>query len=259
MLVACVALFLASAASHAAIVYTQPPRDTGGLIQSSWWDPDGSDWDMFCWDAFLLSSPATITEIHWRGGFAYGGSYGGPVVGFTIALYPSIAAGTEPDVVHPPLFEYFVAGDAGQTAVGTFGGTAMYDYQFVLPAPFEAAADTRYWVQLYAWQHGVPEWGVAAGTGGDGSHYRHLSEYMFQFAPGDFAMTLLGPGPERGDLNCDGVLNVFDIDPFVLALSDPAGYEAAQPDCDGMLADINADGAVNAFDIDPFVALLAGG
>jgi hypothetical protein len=59
-----------------------------------------------------------------------------------------------------------------------------------------------------------------------------------------------------GDLNCDGVLNAFDIDPFVLALTDPAGYAAAWPNCDRMLADINGDGVVNAFDIDAFVALI---
>ncbi len=59
-----------------------------------------------------------------------------------------------------------------------------------------------------------------------------------------------------GDMNCDGSLNAFDIDPFVLALTDPAGYAAAYPDCDIARADINEDGVVNAFDIDPFVGLL---
>ena len=62
-----------------------------------------------------------------------------------------------------------------------------------------------------------------------------------------------------GDLNCDGELNAFDIDPFVLALTDPTGYAVAWPDCDRMLADCNGDGVVNAFDIDPFVELLTGG
>jgi YVTN family beta-propeller protein len=61
-----------------------------------------------------------------------------------------------------------------------------------------------------------------------------------------------------GDLNCDGVVNGFDIDPFVLALADPAAYAAAYPDCDRLLADINGDGVVNGFDIDPFVLLLTG-
>jgi hypothetical protein len=65
-----------------------------------------------------------------------------------------------------------------------------------------------------------------------------------------------------GDLNCDGLVNAFDIDPFVLALTSSgqeppfAGYFAAYPGCNPMLADCNADGLVNAFDIDPFVQLL---
>jgi hypothetical protein len=66
----------------------------------------------------------------------------------------------------------------------------------------------------------------------------------------------LGP---RGDLNCDGAINNFDIDPFVLALTNPSGYAAAYPACDLYNADINCDGAVNNFDIDPFVQCLTGG
>ena len=40
------------------------------------------------------------------------------------------------------------------------------------------------------------------------------------------------------------------------ASPDPEGYQAAYPDCDRMLADLNADGVVNAFDIEPFIDLL---
>ena len=73
---------------------------------------------------------------------------------------------------------------------------------------------------------------------------------------------LEGPQYGLGDLNCDNAVNVFDIDPFVLALTSGAGFEAyyaVYPDCDAMLADANGDGAVNVFDIDPFVELLVGG
>ena len=66
-------------------------------------------------------------------------------------------------------------------------------------------------------------------------------------------------GPSLGDLNCDGSVNAFDIDPFVLALTDPVGYQAAWPNCNINNADCNGDGEVNAFDIDPFVELLTGG
>jgi hypothetical protein len=79
---------------------------------------------------------------------------------------------------------------------------------------------------------------------------------------GDPSLRVFGTaGPQHlpGDLNCDGAVNAFDIDPFVLALTDPAGYAAAHADCNIELADTNGDGVVNAFDIDPFVRLLTGG
>ena len=65
-------------------------------------------------------------------------------------------------------------------------------------------------------------------------------------------------GGTIGDLNCDGSVNFFDIDAFVLAITDPVAYGAAYPDCDIMLADCNGDGEVNFFDIDAFVALITG-
>ncbi len=61
-----------------------------------------------------------------------------------------------------------------------------------------------------------------------------------------------------GDLNCDTVVDFGDINPFVLALSDPAGYANAYPTCDIDLADINGDGNVDFGDINPFIALLTG-
>ncbi|MBK8913447.1 MAG: hypothetical protein IPM64_02400 [Phycisphaerales bacterium] len=59
-----------------------------------------------------------------------------------------------------------------------------------------------------------------------------------------------------GDVNCDGQLDHFDIDPFVLALVDAPAYSAAYPDCPLSNRDIDADGALTNFDIDPFVTLL---
>ncbi len=61
-----------------------------------------------------------------------------------------------------------------------------------------------------------------------------------------------------GDLNCDGALDGADIDPFFLALSDPAAWQAAFPDCNILNGDVNRDGAVDAGDIDAFFALLGG-
>jgi hypothetical protein len=61
-----------------------------------------------------------------------------------------------------------------------------------------------------------------------------------------------------GDMNCDGAVNLQDINPFTLALANPVAYATAFPDCDLMNGDINDDGAVDLGDINPFVQLLAG-
>ena len=62
-----------------------------------------------------------------------------------------------------------------------------------------------------------------------------------------------------GDLNCDSSINSLDIDPFVLALTDPVGYTLDHSECDYYRADCNEDGSINSLDIDPFVDLLTGG
>ena len=61
-----------------------------------------------------------------------------------------------------------------------------------------------------------------------------------------------------GDTNCDGVVDLADVNPFVLALTSQVAYEAALPGCPFVNADCNADGVVNFADINPFVALLRG-
>ena len=66
----------------------------------------------------------------------------------------------------------------------------------------------------------------------------------------------LAPRFDPGDVNCDGEVNAFDIEPFLTALFDPEGYAAQYPDCDISYADINGDGSIDAFDIEPFLAIL---
>jgi probable HAF family extracellular repeat protein len=67
------------------------------------------------------------------------------------------------------------------------------------------------------------------------------------------------PGVTKADANCDGVVNTFDIDAFVLAVTDGFNYWLQYPDCNWLCAcDINCDGYVNSFDVDPFVRCLLG-
>jgi len=63
----------------------------------------------------------------------------------------------------------------------------------------------------------------------------------------------------KGDLNCDSLVDFGDINPFVLALSNPAQYKITYPGCFIENGDINMDGATDFGDINPFVAILSGG
>ncbi|MFO0974225.1 MAG: hypothetical protein U1A27_12420 [Phycisphaerae bacterium] len=186
----------ASVAANAAVVYEQPHNGSGTCYLSSWIDPDGTPNDQWAWDSFRLSSATAITEIRWRGGFdplAFGA--GGPVVKFRVQFWSSINGDSQPDVgsyyTPNPLAQYTLNGNANQTAAGTFGGVALYDYHVTLPSAFQAAANTTYWVQIESWQHGTfPDWCWSAGSGGNGTHFRRL-EYSFQTVPGDTAFALV--------------------------------------------------------------------
>jgi hypothetical protein len=181
-------------ASQAVIVYSQPPDPAGGLLHSSLRDPDGSDTDQWAWDGFTIGWTQVITEVQWRGAYdpARLGS-GGPVNDFTVDIYASIPSGTEPDLSQPPLVHYAVGGNANETPAAVLGGVQTYDYHFVLPAPFQAAAQTKYWLQIEAYQSGAPDWALAKATGGDGQYFR-FDGYYHQLTSGDAAFTLLAPG-----------------------------------------------------------------
>ena len=184
-------------------MYSQPIDPGGRLLLSSWRDPDGSDFDQYVWDDFTLQSDRTITEIKWFGVYdPLRLGAGGPVLDFSVSIYPSIAVGTEPHVAGPPLVEYQTGGNAGETSIGLVGVHTVYAYIFSLPTPFTASAGVKYWVQIEAIQHGsTPDWCLAAGSGGDGRHYLRGAgaggDTMYRSVPGDAAFTLLGPISDR--------------------------------------------------------------
>ena len=69
-----------------------------------------------------------------------------------------------------------------------------------------------------------------------------------QINSGNVVLTMTGAGVLLGDVNQDGVVDFFDISPFIALLS--SGEYLAE-------ADVNEDGSVNFFDISPFIALLS--
>jgi hypothetical protein len=63
-----------------------------------------------------------------------------------------------------------------------------------------------------------------------------------------------------GDIDCDGQINLTDINPMVLYLSNFSAWQATYPACSPANGDINSDGTYGqgSFeDINPFVALLS--
>ena len=179
--------------AHAGVVYTQPPAG-GGMLPSAWWSPNGSDYDQYAWDNFSITSNAPITEVKWRGGFGYG-SPTSSITGFTITFYSSIVGGSQPNIATaPPLATYTVSGNPGQTSAGTVGGYPMYDYDYVLPTPFQVTAGTVYWIQIEAAQTGIPDWCLAGGAGGNGVYFKqfaYVGDKYFLLGSGDAAFTLL--------------------------------------------------------------------
>lgn len=61
-----------------------------------------------------------------------------------------------------------------------------------------------------------------------------------------------------GDLNCDLVVDNFDIDAFIVALLNPEFYGLLYPECNIWAADCDGNGYIDNFDIDPFVRLVTG-
>lgn len=193
-----VVLFSTALASplHAAVVYSQPHNGSGALYQSA---VNGTDYDQLTWDMFHVTNPTAITQVRWRGGYLYGGTYSGPATNWTLAIYRDIANGYQPDVIHPPFASYTISGSANETPAGVFGNTALYDYSVTLPSAFQAVAGSNYWLLVRANQVGIPEWGLAQGAGGDGGCFRRVAgaaDWWFYRASGDTAFTLgVADGP----------------------------------------------------------------
>ena len=89
---------------------------------------------------------------------------------------------------------------------------------------------------------------------------------IYYFNSGDGKLVALEPAAPSlcaGDLNCDGIVDFDDIDPFVAALGCQGGDPNCWPppsmpeipaDCPWLNGDTNGDEAVDFDDIDPFVA-----
>jgi hypothetical protein len=152
----------------------------------------------------------------------------GPATGFARVVYSYSSQTTDPE--NGPVYYQFYWGDGDQT-----------DWL----GPYESGAPCE---ATHAWQD--------AGTY---SVRATAKDDQGSLSPRSDPLTVVIAAAMLGDLNCDAVVTLDDIDPFVLALSGQAAYEAEYPKCNWFNADCNADGVVNFDDIDPFVAILSAG
>jgi hypothetical protein len=104
----------------------------------------------------------------------------------------------------------------------------------------------------------MPPWPAEADRGGQSLHRQDAKAF------GNFAesWTAHQPSPglahftRLGDMDMDGVVDTSDIDALVLALNDPATYEAAFGVPATLHGDADHDGDVDFDDLDDFVAIL---
>lgn len=199
------------AGAHPVAIYSQPASVSGGVLPSSKVMPDGSDSDMYVYEGFTVAAAAGITEVRWEGGYQYGAQYG-KVNDFMVTFYGVIEGTSQPNMGYAPseeqpnsLANFYVGGNAEETALGVVGGIAMYSYRFVLPSPFQVTPETLYWIRIEGIQPTYPDWGIAVGTGVNGGHIRFSTGMaMFQGVPKDAAFTLYA---EAGaDVSIDAVV-----------------------------------------------------
>lgn len=225
--------------------------------------------------AFTMANGATANQIaRWNGASwsTFGSGFSGGIAPFNIGASALLvhentlyAAGNFTFSGNTPLG--FVARWNGNTWDSLNGGA---DAPVLALASFEGAVvaggvfhhvggQPTESVARWVGDHWEPILGVPANAGID-ALLVHGGEL---YAAGDFQRVANQPATfwarlttrcGRGDLNCDGRFDNFDIDPFVMALVDPAGYAAAFPNCDPLLVgDVSGDGRFDNFDIDPFV------
>jgi CubicO group peptidase (beta-lactamase class C family) len=126
----------------------------------------------------------------------------------------------------------------------------------------------------WRWNHTGSLYGVnaLARQRGDGVNYAII--FNHRPASGDHSANMIGfmdnildnttiNWPTRtpcddGDVNCDGVVSVTDIGPFVVALTEPQTFSTHYPGCFLERADMNHDGVVSEADIAGLVSRIIG-
>ena len=207
-------------------------------LQLEWWTGSGDHWAVLVVD-FWPGNGASDS-------FAFGYAFQGDAI-TGVDLLNGVQAANQG-------FTYATDQSGFLTDIWYVKGETTYHVTYSWP--------TSWWEYFNSTTYG--EWWDVAFVGPAGRVLHSGESDGWLALPGDdftsVPVTPTMPQTITGDMNCDGVVNFADINPFVLALGDTSdAYYAAFPTCNRMNADVNHDGHVNFADINPFVALLLGG
>jgi hypothetical protein len=223
-LVALMSVALASPGRADAILYQQPSIFPGAFdSQTSYLTGAGALFRVF--DNFTLAQGAQITGIRWQGLYVDGrdpaANPAPPSASqFGIFFHADNGSGSPGAQLQgsynglPDVGETFLANRDNFVPQGIFGSDTpitvpIYDYEAKLATPFAAAANTKYWVTVFALTpSGLDFWGWNSGSGGDGSSVRDNNGGGLQQFGSDRALTLLGPAaviPEPSSLVLAGM------------------------------------------------------
>jgi len=169
-LMACLVALVATTGGSvsASVLYSQPFNSGNPQGFSSQNDTNLGGFGNFAtaYDNFRLTTSSLVNNVQWTGVY-FNPAAAAPINGFTLQFLAN-NAGT-PGAV---LYTANISGNANETSLGNFGGFPYFTYSANLSTPFTALAGQTYWVSVVPNIGFPPQWGWAAGTGGDGAAYQ---------------------------------------------------------------------------------------
>ncbi|MGW8255867.1 MAG: DUF7901 domain-containing protein [Thermoguttaceae bacterium] len=159
------------------VKWSQPPDLETGLDYNSM-----EEW-YICADDFLCENPLPVNDVHWWGSY-WAGDDPQPIKGFTVRFFADVPAGID-NFSHPGdmLYQTYIPGKCNETYYGycNYDQTNVYQYDCVLPRPFDQKPGTVYWlsVQADAGWDAPPFWGWHTST----EHWNDFAVQAHEPAP----------------------------------------------------------------------------
>jgi glucose/arabinose dehydrogenase/plastocyanin len=144
---------------------------------------------------------------------------------------------------------------AGKYVFGDFSRTFSVDGRLFYLDSGNQIKEFLYYQPPLALGHAL----LGFGQDANGEIYALVNDTQTPFGTTGAILRIASPA---GDMNCDGLVDFADINPFVEYLSNFAQWQADFPGCPPTNGDINGDGTYGGGsfgDINPFVALLTSG